>query len=63
MTRDVETEVTWSPYYQVQYKPRYKSIDVNNLGHQGMLPVELAGPATCCRTCSTATPAAGRSRT
>jgi SAM-dependent methyltransferase len=41
----VETEVTWSPYYQVKYKPRYKSIDVNNLGHQGMLPVELAGPA------------------
>ena len=40
----VETEVTWSPYYQVRYKPRYKSIDVNNLGHQGMLPVELAGP-------------------
>jgi SAM-dependent methyltransferase len=41
----VDTEVTWSPYYQVQYKPRYKSIDVNHLGHQGMLPVELAGPA------------------
>jgi SAM-dependent methyltransferase len=41
----VETEVIWSPYYQVKYKPRYKSIDVNNLGHQGMLPIELAGPA------------------
>jgi SAM-dependent methyltransferase len=41
----VETEVTWSPYYQVKYKPRYKSIDVNNLGHQGMLPIEQAGPA------------------
>jgi SAM-dependent methyltransferase len=41
----VAAEVTWSPYYQVRYKPRYKSIDVNYLGHQGMLPVELAGPA------------------
>ena len=43
--RASQTEVTWSPYYQVRYKPRYQSIDVNNLGHQGMLPVELAGPA------------------
>jgi hypothetical protein len=41
----VETQITWSPYYQVKYKPRYKSIDVNNLGHQGMLPIDLAGPA------------------
>jgi hypothetical protein len=44
-SQGVETEVTWSPYYQVKYKPLYKSIDVNNLGHQGMLPVEQAGPA------------------
>jgi SAM-dependent methyltransferase len=44
-SRGVDTEVTWSPYYQVRYKPVYKSIDVNNLGHQGMLPIELAGPA------------------
>jgi SAM-dependent methyltransferase len=44
-SQGVKTEVTWSPYYQVRYKPRYKSIDVNNLGHQGMLPVALAGPA------------------
>ncbi len=41
----VETQVAWSPYYQVKYKPRYRSIDVNNLGHQGMLPVGLGGPA------------------
>jgi SAM-dependent methyltransferase len=41
----VETEVIWSPYYQVRFKPRYLSIDVNNLGHQGMLPVDRAGPA------------------
>ena len=41
----VPTEVIWSPYYQVRFKPRYLSIDVNNLGHQGMLPVERAGPA------------------
>ncbi len=44
-SQGVETDVTWSPYYQVRYKPRYKSIDVNNLGHQGMLPIELGGPA------------------
>ena len=39
------TEVIWSPYYQVRFKPRYLSIDVNNIGHQGMLPVDRAGPA------------------
>ena len=38
------TEVIWSPYYQVRFKPRYLSIDVNNIGHQGMLPVDRAGP-------------------
>jgi SAM-dependent methyltransferase len=41
----VPTDVIWSPYYQVRFKPRYLSIDVNNLGHQGMLPVDRAGPA------------------
>jgi SAM-dependent methyltransferase len=39
------TEVVWSPYYQVRFKPRYLSIDVNNMGHQGMLPVDRSGPA------------------
>ena len=39
------TEVIWSPYYQVRFKQRYLSIDVNNMGHQGMLPVDRAGPA------------------
>ncbi len=38
------TEVIWSPYYQVRFKPRYLSIDVNNMGHQGMLPVDRVGP-------------------
>jgi len=37
-------EVIWSPYYQVRFKPRYMSIDVNNIGHQKMLRVELHGP-------------------
>jgi SAM-dependent methyltransferase len=41
----VETEVTWSPYYQVLYKPRYGSIDVNHIGHQGMLELRRSGPA------------------
>ena len=40
----VETEVTWSPYYQVLYKPRYRSIDVNHIGHQGMMPINRSGP-------------------
>ena len=39
------TEVIWSPYYQVRFKQRDLSIDVNNMGHQGMLPVDRAGPA------------------
>jgi len=34
----VWTEVIWSPYYQVRYKQQYLTIDVNNLGHQGMGP-------------------------
>jgi SAM-dependent methyltransferase len=44
--------VIWSPYYQVRFKPRYLSIDVNNLGHQGMVesgqggPADRLGPAT-----------------
>src|SRR6185369_3398257 len=37
-------KVIWSPYYQVRFKPRYLSIDVNNIGHQGMLRVDLGGP-------------------
>src|SRR4029077_20602750 len=41
----VATEVIWSPYYQVRFKPRYLSIDVNNLGHQGMVSIDRAGPA------------------
>jgi SAM-dependent methyltransferase len=41
----VATEIFWSPYYQVKYKPQYRSIDVNNLGHQGMVPVDRSGPA------------------
>ena len=43
--KGVETRVRWSPYYQVQFKPRFLSIDVNNLGHQGMLPIDRAGSA------------------
>ncbi len=37
------TEVVWSPYYQVRYKPRHASIDVNNIGHQAMQRVDLFG--------------------
>src|SRR5262249_682416 len=41
----VESRVTWSPYYQVWFNPRYLEIHVNNLGHQGMVPKTGAGPA------------------
>src|SRR5262249_11685483 len=41
----IKTEVTWSPYYQVLYKPVYRSIDVNHIGPEGMLGVARGGPA------------------
>ena len=41
--KGVRTDVIWSPYYQVRYKPKYRSIDVNNIGHQGMHRVESFG--------------------
>jgi SAM-dependent methyltransferase len=41
--KGVATEVLWSPYYQVRFKPRYMSIDVNNIGHQGMQRVDQYG--------------------
>jgi spermidine synthase len=41
--KGVHTDVIWSPYYQVRYKPKHRSIDVNNIGHQGMLRVEAFG--------------------
>jgi SAM-dependent methyltransferase len=40
-------EVVWSPYYQVRFNPRVLWIDVNNIGHQGMLRVDQRGPAYC----------------
>jgi SAM-dependent methyltransferase len=41
----VATEVQWSPYSQVRFKRRYMTIDVNNMGHQGMMRVEAVGGA------------------
>jgi SAM-dependent methyltransferase len=40
---DVDMDVVWSPYYQVRFKPRFMSIDVNNIGHQGMQRVDAVG--------------------
>ena len=57
----VPTEVIWSPYYQVRFNPRYLSIDVNNIGHQGMLPVDRRARPISCPTCSTAMRGANRS--
>src|SRR5262249_55558414 len=43
---DQWTKITiWSPYSKVQYDPRRQMIDVNNIGHQGMLRIVEAGPA------------------
>jgi hypothetical protein len=44
-TLGVSTPAVWSPYYQVRFKPRFLSIDVNNVGHQGMVRVDRTGPA------------------
>ena len=41
----IKTQVIWSPYYQVRFKPMFRSIDVNNIGHQAMVPVDRAAPA------------------
>ncbi|MGC8638289.1 MAG: hypothetical protein ACP5XB_00245 [Isosphaeraceae bacterium] len=35
----------WSPYSKVQYDPAQRMINVNNIGHQGVLHVAEAGPA------------------
>jgi spermidine synthase len=35
----------WSPYSKVQFDPVRRMIDVNNIGHQGLLRIEEAGPA------------------
>jgi SAM-dependent methyltransferase len=43
--RGMLNEVVWSPYYQVRFNPRVLWIDVNNIGHQGMLRVDQRGPA------------------
>ena len=33
----------WSPYYAVAYDAEHRSIDVNNIGHQTMVPFESGG--------------------
>ena len=56
----VPTEVVWSPYYQVRFKPRYLSIDVNNLGIRGCCRSTVRGQPISCRTCSIAMREASR---
>ena len=36
-------EVSWSPYYAVQYMPSKQDISVNNIGHQAMVPYATRG--------------------
>ena len=58
------TEVVWSPYYQVRFKPRY-SVD-RRQQHRASGDAagrRCGGRATVCRTCSTATRGASRSTT
>ena len=33
----------WSPYYAIRYDDRHKSITVNTIGHQNMVPFDKAG--------------------
>ena len=37
------SRIFWSPYYAVQYNPQKLSIDVNNIGHQSMVPFNTGG--------------------
>jgi SAM-dependent methyltransferase len=41
----VASDVIWSPYYQVRFRPSTLAIDVNHLAHQGMVRIDRAGPA------------------
>jgi spermidine synthase len=38
-----ERQVFWSPYYEVQYVPSSLAINVNNIGHQQMVPFDAGG--------------------
>jgi spermidine synthase len=38
-------ETLWSPYYKVEYDPKLKLIETNNIGHQQMVDVETTGRA------------------
>jgi len=37
------SETVWSPYYAVEYDPRHRDINVNNIGHQQMVPFATGG--------------------
>lgn len=38
-----QTETVWSPYYSVVYQPATRTIHVNNIGHQKMVPFNARG--------------------
>ena len=40
----VSPSVLWSPYYKVVYDTETGGIETNNIGHQGMVRIEEAGP-------------------
>src|SRR5262249_47422981 len=38
-----KNETTWSPYYSVEFQPNVRTINVNNIGHQRMVPFDATG--------------------
>ena len=40
-----DRETRWSPYYKVEYEPKSRVIETNNIGHQTMVDVERTGRA------------------
>jgi len=43
--KDTTTRELWSPYYRIDYRDKPRSITVNLIGHQQMIPVEARFPA------------------
>ena len=40
-----DRQTRWSPYYKVEYEPKLKLIETNNIGHQQMVDVHATGKA------------------
>ena len=42
---NADTRTHWSPYYRVDYRPGERTIAVNLIGHQTMVPIQHPAPA------------------